>query len=207
MSRSVSGTSEGYFVEVGVGNGVTHSNTLVLERDLGWSGLLIEANPGYAKQIRRMRAATCINACADFEAHAVDFINYGYLGGIVDNDTDNSIARRRSLIARSHRVVRLEARSLDEILRSANAPAQIDYLSIDVEGAEFRVLQGLTFHNFLIKAVTIERPTPAIHHLLSDAGFVLAKYRLWDGFYVSTELARDLAIEAPRASKSARRLF
>ena len=36
---------KGVFVEMGGQNGVTFSNTLIYEYCLGWSGLMIEANP------------------------------------------------------------------------------------------------------------------------------------------------------------------
>ena len=36
---------DGFFVECGAFDGETRSNTLNLERDLGWTGVLIEADP------------------------------------------------------------------------------------------------------------------------------------------------------------------
>jgi len=96
---------------------------------------------------------------------------------------------------------------LDDILNAAGAPPEIDYLSIDVEGAEERVLGGLSFTDFAVKAITIERPTPAVHKLLVEAGFVLAKFHLQDGFYVSEAVAHELAIKSLPFAGSLRKSF
>ncbi len=36
---------DGFFIECGALDGETRSNTLILERQLGWEGVLIEADP------------------------------------------------------------------------------------------------------------------------------------------------------------------
>ena len=42
---SLNGTQSGSFVELGAYDGVTHSNSYMLERCFGWRGVLIEASP------------------------------------------------------------------------------------------------------------------------------------------------------------------
>ena len=42
---------EKFFIECGAFDGERYSNTLTLERDLGWQGLLIEGNPLLKRQI------------------------------------------------------------------------------------------------------------------------------------------------------------
>jgi FkbM family methyltransferase len=202
------GRRGGYFVDVGAGNGVSHSNTYVLERDFGWTGILVEANPQYANAIRNMRTAICVNACVDSTPREIDFLCYGYLGGIICNDTDNTILRRRAILQQNAgNIMRLPTMRLDDILHASGAPSEIDYLSIDVEGAEDRVLCGLSFSDFKIKAITIERPTLTIHNRLISAGFVLAKYRLWDGFYLSGALAGELQVRPHPFLGTRKKLF
>ena len=56
---NLTGGNPGTFVELGALDGVTYSNTRVLEQCYGWHGLLIEANPtNFAKLQRSGRAAT-----------------------------------------------------------------------------------------------------------------------------------------------------
>jgi hypothetical protein len=42
---------DGFFVECGALDGEFYSNTLVLERDFGWRGLLVESDPDYVPKL------------------------------------------------------------------------------------------------------------------------------------------------------------
>jgi FkbM family methyltransferase len=195
IEKIFKGRRSGYFVEVGAGDGRTHSNTYVLERDHDWIGLAVEANPLYFASLRRNRKCTCIHACIDAAPGHVDFYCHGYLGGIIDHDTDNAHEKRGALIAgHPERIVRLEASPLLRLLEAHGAPSTIDYLSLDVEGAEYRILRTFPFDRFRFECLTVERPTLAIHKLLRQAGYVLEKTYRFDGFYVSEGIASRLGI-------------
>lgn len=47
-------------------------------------------------------------------------------------------------------------RTLRTLLTDTNCPKEIDYLSIDVDGGELTVLQGMDFETFHVKLITIE---------------------------------------------------
>ena len=53
----------------------------------------------------------------------------------------------------------------------ANAPRVIDYLSLDVEGAEFYVLKEFNYDKYIFSILTIERPTEDSHHVLIKNGY------------------------------------
>ncbi|MFL4976552.1 MAG: FkbM family methyltransferase [Microvirga sp.] len=189
------GRRGGYFVELGGGDGRTDSNTYVLERDYDWNGVLIEANPRYVSDIARNRACRCIHACVDAEPGEADFFSFDYMGGILAEGTDYTFARRGPLLRRHRRkITRMRSRSLADILDAVEAPPKIDYLSLDVEGAEHRILSRFPFGRYAFEALTVERPTPAIHGLLSEAGYILDRVHRSDGFYVSRNLADGLGV-------------
>jgi hypothetical protein len=57
------------------------------------------------------------------------------MGGIVDRDVDN-----KESDTRNNKVIKLKTTTLISVLEDHHAPSIIDYLSIDVEGAEERIL-------------------------------------------------------------------
>jgi len=54
----------GFYVECGAFDGEVLSNTLFLERERGWTGLLVEMDPYfYTQLIGKSRSSWSINAC------------------------------------------------------------------------------------------------------------------------------------------------
>jgi len=80
----------GFFLDLAATDGVSINNTVVMERDFGWSGIAIEPNAAYFAALRTNRACQCIQACVDEFARDVEFLANGERGGIVANDTDNA---------------------------------------------------------------------------------------------------------------------
>ena len=56
--------SGGFFIECGALDGERSSNTLWLETEKAWTGLLVEMDPSYYMQLRgKNRKSNSINAC------------------------------------------------------------------------------------------------------------------------------------------------
>ena len=100
------------------------------------------------------------------------------MGGIISPHTDNRAKGADD-------VIQIETRTLESLLIGQNAPREIDYLSIDIEGAEERVLGSFNFKDYQFNCITIERPSEMLRNLLRVHGYVLIKEipRL-DCFYV-----------------------
>jgi len=64
--------------------------------------------------------------------------------------------------------------SLSDILDHANAPATIEYLSLDIEGAEYFALKNFPFDRRKFLMITAERPSRQLHHLLVRNGYIFA---------------------------------
>lgn len=185
------GKRGGWFVDLAASDGVNINNTLLLERHLGWTGVAIEADPEFFPKLRAARTCRCVHACVDAGEGEIEFLQNGKLGGIVADDTDNRPAARTELIRKSRedgRVLPMTTRTLASILDEANAPAIIDYLSLDVEGAETRILGPFPFDRYRFMAMTIERPTPEINTQLFAAGYVFIRNVRFDTFYVHGSL-------------------
>jgi hypothetical protein len=118
----------------------------------------------------------------------VQFRAAGDLGGIAsDLNTYKDRVSKAPL-------VEFVTATLDEILAKAHAPNYIDFMSIDVEGAEYDALRGLSLDRYQIGCLTVEHnyeapKREAIHKLMAAHGYVLARSWSVDDQYVNKSLA------------------
>ncbi len=176
---------DGYYVDVGSADGVKISNTKLLD-DLGWKGVCIDPFP------RHMESRTCLvvrQPVFSESGKRVKFRAAGDLGGI-----EETLNKRLQNSTAAAKEVEFVTATLDEILTKARAPQYIDYMSLDVEGAEYDALRGLSLDVYQIGAFTIEHnydqaKREAIHRLLDAKGYV--RVRSWDvdDWYVNRNLA------------------
>jgi FkbM family methyltransferase len=128
----------GYFVEIGANNGYTLSNTLYLEQHFNWSGLLIEANPIYESSLLTRKASYLLNAISESNT-TMNFVDGGLYGGLIDSL--GSIHNNKRM---GRNIIPVKCLTLEQALDKASAPKRIDYLSLDVEGAETQIVRQLT---------------------------------------------------------------
>lgn len=178
----------GYFVDLAATDGVAINNTLLLERELNWDGICIEPNPQYYDKLKKNRKCNVTDVVID-KANDIEIkfrIDNGELGGIVDIDTDNNYKYRGEQLKKAT-ILKLKTKTLEYVLDKFNAPKVIDYLSLDVEGAEERILRNFPFNKYTFLAMTIERPTPELEKVLFNNGYVFvmkSKKLRFDTFYV-----------------------
>lgn len=85
----------GYFVDLAAADGITHSNSYVLEKKYSWNGICIEPNPIFFERMKRVRRCHLSNSAISNGHFEVSFrIDNGQFGGIVSEETDNSIRVR-----------------------------------------------------------------------------------------------------------------
>jgi FkbM family methyltransferase len=143
------GMRDGVFVEVGALDGLNGSNTLYFEEAFGWTGVLIEANPHSALDCvkNRPKCETVFAAALDISGEYLDLmaLEGGFFGwsGIAEAMHPTHLSRIIEQTVESQRkVMPVLTRRLDDILRERGM-TRIDYMSIDVEGAEHKALIGL----------------------------------------------------------------
>ena len=161
----------GYFVDLAANDAVRISNTYALERK-GWSGICIEPNPIYWASLsyRNCHVAAAVVGADRMQSVSFKYPNRaGPKGGIVGQDFDN---KEPSQYGEDHPRYTVP---LQEILERFHAPAVIDYLSLDVEGAEMLVLGKFPFDRYRFQVLTIERPSSDTEKLLQRNGYMLLK--------------------------------
>jgi len=138
--------TKGYFVEIGAADGITISNTYLLEKKFYWDGIVCEPNPIHKLSnltYRNARLDTSIIDCKDF--------NNKYL--YMNDDTFNSTISKNKIYKKK---IFLKTISLNSLLKKYNSPKTIDYISIDTEGNEYSILKNFNFKKYNVKIFTIE---------------------------------------------------
>eukprot|EP00105_Crassostrea_gigas_P013374 XP_011429681.1 PREDICTED: uncharacterized protein LOC105329895 isoform X1 [Crassostrea gigas] len=128
----------GFFLDIGAHDGQFMSNTLWLERQHDWTGLLIEANPELCKSIDKLkRNAWRLCACLSNTQDSVSFIKGGGVGGIADNIDEHHM----KMLDRKNKIT-VPCFALEQILKTIGVN-HIDFYSLDVEGAEMVILNSM----------------------------------------------------------------
>ena len=155
---------DGYYVELGAHDGALASNSYYFELKKNWRGILIEPSPNlFLKCLKRRSEDNQIycNACVSFEYDKkyVDMI-YSDSTTISNNlDLDiKDIEQHTKHVPEKEQNFIFGAKSatLNSLLLKSNSPKLIDFLSLDVEGAELDVLKGIDFKMYNFKYMIIE---------------------------------------------------
>lgn len=186
------GKKEGYFVEVGAYDGIALSNTLALERQLGWKGICVEPLQTRFVNLVNNRTAHCcdlavyhstgLNVSFDIEGNA------GMLSGI-----NTHIDAHKAVVDRNKKTITIKTISLNDLLEKYNAPSFIEYLSLDTEGSEYEILRTLDFTKWKFGLIDVEhnRIEPRrsmIKQLLCNNGYTYIGPNEFDDCYKLTSL-------------------
>jgi FkbM family methyltransferase len=143
----------GVFVEAGANDGFRQSNTYYLERFHGWSGVLVEPIPELAdiarKRRRKSRVVNCALVATDFPEDTLTIRFRDLMSSADPEVSETSWGWERAYD------VAVSARTLTSVLEEAGV-GQVDLLSLDVEGQEASVLDGLDLDRFAPKWLLIE---------------------------------------------------
>jgi FkbM family methyltransferase len=181
----------GYSVEFGATDGKLLSNSWLLDRHFGWQGIL--AKPGRAWRdalIAQQRNAHLEFACVWSETGAT--LTFTETAD-AEFSTLSEFAKRDQHDRSDAQTYDVETISLLDMLDKFQAPAVIDYLSMDTEGSEIAILEAFDFSRYRFRCITCEHNyTPdreRIFALLSRHGYrrVHERFSQYDDWYVSED--------------------
>ena len=104
------------------------------------------------------------------------------LGGLVGDEFDNNKKNRKEELE-SAEIIKVETKTLTTVLSENNSPNNIDYLSLDVEGAEEFILKNFDFEKYTFRFITVERPSDTLNILLDKNGYIQIKSIESESFY------------------------
>jgi FkbM family methyltransferase len=173
-----------YYIEIGANDGVSQSNTKYLELYDGWKGLLVEPIPHLYKKLikNRSKSNTFVNsACCSFKYSTgqMTFLYSGLMSLSLEGESDiqnrkQHIEDGKGHLAKNEFVfeLRVPTTPLNSILLDSEAPKQINFFSLDVEGSELEVLKGINFNEFSFDYICVEsRSFSQVKRFLEDRGY------------------------------------
>ncbi len=146
---------DGFFVEFGATDGRELSNSWLLEKQFGWTGILAEPARIWHAKLAENRSCRIDHRCVwsrtgeTLRFEETEMPELSSLAGFGDGDLHRDLRRSQSSYA-------VETVSLLDLLAAHDAPRDIDYLSIDTEGSELSILENFDFSRYRFRIVTCE---------------------------------------------------
>ncbi len=142
----------GFYVECGANDGVNQSNTWYFEKNLNWKGLLIEPVDEAFRELKKNRGKKNY-----FFKRALTSFNHKSNYYELRLNTRDSLSTRSTSDDIPTRVkIKVKSENLNNILNKIKAPNIIDFFSLDVEGDEFKVLQGINYKKYRFRFILVE---------------------------------------------------
>ena len=149
----------GFYIDCGANDGVNQSTTWYFEKFLNWNGILIEPIPDTFCELKNNRNKDNYfynNALvsSDFKSEEIEFF-------FNKKDTlTGKISSKNLLKENNIEKIIAKTKTLNSIIDEVKISKQIDLFSLDVEGYEFNVLDGINFDRINFRYILIETEFP-----------------------------------------------
>jgi FkbM family methyltransferase len=155
VCNSLNNKRNGYFIDIGAHDGLWYSNTYYLEKELGWKGICVEPDKDMFNKLKLIRDCICINKAVYDQNTEVEFVS------VEEINTPEGIRGIRTCLSKLYPKINgnsqfTETITMEKLMTDNNSPSNIDYISIDTEGAEYEILSGFPFNKYKVKLWTIE---------------------------------------------------
>lgn len=181
FAKTVWSGAPGFYLEIGAWNGYKKNSTIILERN-GWDGVCIEASPVSYEILIQNRKCRCLNVAVYDHDGEVDFAAFPdrpEWNGIIETFDDI----HRKLLESENPTLKSRTSGPAEIIKvpcrkwsSLDLPAHIDYLQIDVEGAELAIMNCIDWNTTDITYICMEdngsrSGSSAYHEYMTNLGY------------------------------------
>jgi FkbM family methyltransferase len=192
--------TKGTFIEIGALDGNSLSNTWLLEKDLSWSGLLVEGCPSNFEALTRNRPESILSDKAVCNpvppSKTVSFsANCAPSSGVMDTEIGDDFIRNVRL-GESEMNVDVPCDTMSNIIAEAGLK-HVDFFSIDVEGSEAKLVSSIDFVKVSIHVIVIEmdhssqEDREVVATELTGAGFMSVGFVMGDEIWVNEKNAAN----------------
>ena len=161
----------GYFLDLAANDAVNLSNTYKLEQLHEWTGICVEPNSMYWSNLAHRSCHVAAAVVSKTRMQEVNFRMYRDMwrraaSGGIEELIDPKIPKSKEASDKLYTV------PIQEILERYHAPYVMEYLSLDIEGAEYMVMKDFPFEVYKFKVMTVERPSQDLTDLLFGNGYL-----------------------------------
>lgn len=162
LHRVFAGIDRGFYVDIGAFDPVLGSVTKAFY-DRGWSGINIEPGPLFERLLESRPRDTNLNIAILDQNGEVDFfedtsdLGASHVEAAADAGGGRDLRRR----------VRCEL--LDDVLAEHAAERRINFLKIDAEGSEARIIRSTDWRKYRPQVLVVEAVAPWTNNLISGA--------------------------------------
>ena len=180
-----------YFVEFGAADGFNLSNTFLLEEKFNWQGILAEPAKIWGEDLKRNRPNSNISLdCVWSDSNSELIFNetpdapfFSTLFEYRNSDLHHNLRKQ----SKRYKVKTI---SINDLLTRFDAPNHINYLSIDTEGSEYKILSSLDWNRYSFDIITCEHNYSSqredILKLLTNKGYkrIFEFLSLYEDWYI-----------------------
>lgn len=174
----------GFFVDVGANHPFRFSNTYFLESQLEWKGICIEPQKDMYELLKNNRKSIILNHGVYNKKTELEFCKtVTGLCGLVETYDPRHVERinRESKQNNIKTIIqKLKVDTLENVFNKYNVKI-VDYISIDTEGSELEILQGINFNKVKINVIDVEDNYPDTEKSKKTHQFLLEKEFLYIG--------------------------
>ncbi|XP_069173251.1 protein Star [Procambarus clarkii] len=193
----------GFFVEAGALDGVILSATLTLEQNQGWQGLLVEPRPDIFQQLldkhRKAHAARFCLSEKPYPHQTSFWLSPDYFKQSVAFSAVSSqlLDKTSPELRETGNVMTVHCIPLVTLLRALRI-SHVDLFVLDVEGAEWGVIELFPFDQITVNMLAVERKKKgdadraAFIQLVQSKGFTLAHSLSEDFIFIRNSSQIDI---------------